>query len=183
MTGDCGLRFTHFGLFVQDVDRMAAFYKDVLSFVETDRGILNGREIVFLSRDPSEHHQIVFYKGLTAPPREEVVNQISFRVSDLESLLAFYPRVLASGADDVRPINHGNAWSVYFRDPEHNRVEVYATSPWYVSQPCREPLDISQSADRIRAVSEAWCRAQPSYRPAEEFREEIAAKIRAASSA
>lgn len=32
----------------------------------------------------------------------------------------------------VAPRNHGNAWSIYFADPEGNRIELYTPSPWYV---------------------------------------------------
>jgi len=163
---------------VRNLEVMTTFYKDVLGLVETDRGTLNGRDVVFLSRDPDEHHQVILFSGLAEPPREEIINQISFRVPDLETLIAFHSGVLAnSRAEDIRPINHGNAWSVYFRDPEQNRIEVYVPSPWYVSQPCREPLEIGAGAAAIRTATEAWCRAQPSFRSAEDFRAEVAARI------
>lgn len=169
------LRFTHIGLFVRDPERLGAFYKSVLGFTETDRGVLNGRDVVFLSRDPDEHHQLIFFSGLTAPPREDVVNQISFRVSSLEALLAFIRQVQAIGADDIQSVTHGNAWSVYFRDPEGNRIEVYTPSPWYVDQPCRVPLDVNRPADEIRAETEAWCRSQEGFVPAETRRAQMAA--------
>jgi catechol 2,3-dioxygenase len=174
------LRFTHVGIYVRDIDKMAAFYKEVLGLVETDRGAPEGSEVVFLSRDPDEHHQIILFAGLTQPPVEPVINQISFRLADLETLIAFHNHVVASGnSEGVQPVNHGNAWSVYLRDPENNRIETYVPTPWYVSQPCREPLEIGQSAAAIRSTTEAWCRAQPSFRLAESFRAGVAARIAA----
>lgn len=177
------VRFTHVGLFVRDVARMAQFYRDTLGFVETDRGPLGERQLIFLSRDPAEHHQLVFVSGLTRPPAEEVINQLSFRVRDLETLLGFAQFVRARDPQDFRPINHGNAWSIYFRDPENNRIEVYTPSPWYISQPCREPLDIDRSAELIRQATEDWCRTQPGFMPAQNFRDKLARIIEAGPSA
>ena len=47
---------------------MGRFYQDVLGFTRTDKGSMPGPggallELVFLSRDPEEHHQIVFCSG------------------------------------------------------------------------------------------------------------------------
>ena len=40
------------------------------------------------------------------------------------------------------PVTHGNALSVYFLDPEGNRVELLIDTPWYVPQPHRLVVDI-----------------------------------------
>ena len=58
----------------------------------------------------------------------------------------------------MRPMDHGNAWSLYFRDPEGNRLEVFCDTQWYIEQPCLEDLDLSLPADQIRAKSDAFCR-------------------------
>jgi catechol 2,3-dioxygenase len=179
MTGPPNVRFTHFGLFVRDVETMASFYRDLLGFVETDRGHLGDRELIFLSRDPDEHHQLIFVSGLTRPPAEEVVNQISFRIDSLVGLLDFARLLSDRAVPDLQSINHGNAWSVYFRDPEGNRIEIYVSSPWYISQPCRVPINIDRAAADIVAETEAWCRTQPGFAPAEVFRAKLAAKMNA----
>lgn len=172
------VRFSHVGLYVRDVERMATFYRRALGFVESDRGMLDGRMVIFLTRDPDEHHQLIFFSGLTRPPQEAVINQLSFRLPSLEALLAFHAELPTVGATDVRPVNHGNAWSVYFRDPEENRIEVYVATPWYVSQPRRAPLALPATPAAIRAETEAWCREQPSFEPATAFAARIAAKLR-----
>ena len=65
------LAFSHVGLFVHDLELMEGFYRRVLGFTVTDRGELpapSGRVgLVFLSRDPREHHQLVLATG--ARPR------------------------------------------------------------------------------------------------------------------
>src|SRR6266478_6728786 len=57
------LRFSHFGLSVQDIHAMERFYCDLLGFSVTDRGEALGFELVFLSRSPEDHHQIVLATG------------------------------------------------------------------------------------------------------------------------
>ena len=60
-------QFTHVGFMVTDLEGMIAFYTRVLGLVLTDRGpYYRGGEIVFLSRDHSEHHQVVFASGRPA---------------------------------------------------------------------------------------------------------------------
>ena len=74
------LEFSHMGFYVRDVERMVRFYRDVLCFFQTDRGLHGTVELVFLSRDPSEHHQIVLTSGRPADLFFNVINQISLRV-------------------------------------------------------------------------------------------------------
>jgi hypothetical protein len=79
----------------------------------------------------------------------------------------------------MRGTNHGNALSLYFRDPEGNRLEVFWDTPWYISQPCIEPLDLSRPAAETLAEVEAFCRTQPGFKAAENWREEVGARIEA----
>jgi len=89
------------------------------------------------------------------------INQLSFRVGSLEDLRRFYAVLVAEGAKEIVPRDHGNAWSIYFSDPEDNRIELYTPSPWYVKQPRGERLDLSEPAEVIRAKTEALIRADP----------------------
>lgn len=38
-------------------------------------------------------------------------------------------------------IPDSNAISIYARDPEGNRLEIFIDTPWYVDQPMRVPVD------------------------------------------
>ena len=80
------LVFSHMGFYVRDLERMARFYQEVLCFTETDRGDLGPVQLVFMSRDPAEHHQIVLASGRPADLGFSVINQISLRVPDLATL-------------------------------------------------------------------------------------------------
>ena len=57
------LVLSHMGFYVKNLEAMGQFYKDVLGFIETDRGDLGVVQLIFLSRDPNEHHQLVLASG------------------------------------------------------------------------------------------------------------------------
>ncbi|MEN9888652.1 MAG: hypothetical protein RL559_689 [Pseudomonadota bacterium] len=159
------LVFSHMGFYVRDIARMARFYKDVMGFFETDHGLLGTVQLVFLSRDPSEHHQIVLATGRPSDLAFSVINQISLRVPDLATLRAVHARVAAD--PDVTELvcaTHGNAVSIYFRDPEGNRLEVFMDTPWYCEQPLREPINLDQSDEAVMAAAEALARSRPKFR-------------------
>jgi catechol-2,3-dioxygenase len=176
-TGAASLSFSHIGLFVTDLARMASFYKDALRFTQTDAGDLGTVQLVFLSRDPSEHHQIVLASGRPVDLPFNIVNQISFRVPDLPTLRLFDRRLRAHGASDVQPVTHGNAISVYCRDPEGNRVEVFMDTPWYCEQPLREAVDFTQSDDAIMARAERTATGRPRFMPRAVWQSEMARRM------
>jgi catechol 2,3-dioxygenase len=159
------LSFSHMGFYVRDLERMARFYKEVMCFFETDRGDLGPVQLVFLSRDPCEHHQIVLATGRPTDLSFSVINQISLRVPDLATLRTVRDRVTADpDVSDLVCATHGNAVSIYFRDPEGNRLEVFLDMPWYCEQPLREPIDLDQSDEAVMAVAEALARSRPKFR-------------------
>ena len=182
-TSGYALQFSHMGLFVTDLDRMADFYHRILGFPITDRGFLGEAELVFLSRDPRDHHQIVLVAGRPPGLPDKIVNQVSFRVGSLAELQRFYRRIRAETVKELVPICHGNAWSVYFRDPEGNRIEVFVDTDWYVHQPMREIIDLDLPEPEIRRLTEALCRDRPGFKPIAAWRAEVARKIAAESAA
>jgi catechol 2,3-dioxygenase len=130
------LNFSHLGFYVQDQARMSRYYKDVLCFTETDQGDLGPVRLVFLSRNPAEHHQIVLISGRPENLGFNIINQISLRVPDLATLREVRRRAAADpGTTELLCATHGNAVSIYFRDPEGNRLEIFMDTPWYCEQP------------------------------------------------
>jgi catechol 2,3-dioxygenase len=164
------IMFRHFGMFVRDLGPMRRFYENCLGLFVTDEGELevdgiegtSRQRLLFLSNDPEEHHQIVLVEGAWNVSGFNRINQISFHCTSLAELRRAHGRILGV-ADDIRPVVHGNSWSVYFRDPEGNRLELYTETPWYVQQPCREPLDFARSDDEILAETEALCRTRKGF--------------------
>ncbi len=181
MSAQPGLTFSHFGFFATDLERQARFYTEVLGFTITDRGTLPGpagpMELVFLSRDPDEHHQIVLISGRPAEISFNVINQISLKADSLATLQDFHVRLQHTEATEITPVTHGNALSVYFRDPEGNRVELYIDTPWYVSQPCRIPAPFELPADALMAWAEQHARTLEGFRPRSEWRREMARRM------
>jgi catechol 2,3-dioxygenase len=156
----------HIGLYAFDLEKMVDFYSRIFGLVVTDRGhSARGFDIAFLSRDPIEHHQIAIASGRPKDAIHTTINQISFRVPGLEELRQYYPWLVKERVNKLDPRNHGNAWSIYFADPEGNRVELYCSSPWHVSQPFGEPLDLTEAADAIRAKTEALVKQDPTCQP------------------
>jgi catechol-2,3-dioxygenase len=164
MTTSPPVSFSHFGIYVTDLARMEDFYTRVLGLLVSDRGqVPGGSDLVFLSRDPDEHHQIVLATGRPPGVEFNVVNQISFKLSTLADLKAMHARARDEGTKQFRIVTHGNAWSVYFADPEGNRVEVFVDTPWHTPQPVVEPFDIEAPVEVIERETEALCRNRPGF--------------------
>lgn len=175
------LKFSHVGLFSRDIDAQANFYTSVLGFTETDRGTLPMKggvgRLVFLSRDPDEHHQIVLVSGRPSDEHFNVINQISLKADSLEALQVLYQQLMAQNVDELVAVTHGNAVSLYCRDPEGNRLELYIDTAWYVSQPCRVEAPIELPTNELLAWVERHARALPGFRPRSEWRAEMAARM------
>lgn len=159
----------HCGFKVADMDRMVAFYDDILGYALTGRGHMPPigeepeREYAYLSRDPGEHHQVILVSGrdLEAPTS---VNQLSLRIMSLEELRRMERELEAH--PDVGPLRktcHGNSFSIYFPDPEGNVVELAVESVWYVPAPHGAPLDLSLGDDELIAWAEDHCRETPGF--------------------
>jgi len=93
---------------------------------------LNGRVqyedagVCFLTYD-TEHHRIgiVQMPGITGEPgMGPGLEHISFAYRDLGELLANYQRLKALRIEPYWTINHGPTISMYYRDPDGNRIEL-----------------------------------------------------------
>ena len=169
------IEFSHVGLQVFDIERMLAFYSGVLGFPVTDRGLLHGvTPIAFVSRNPRDHHQIVLVQMRPEAAEHSTLNQISFRLQSVDDLRKMRDHLRNAGFEKFRMAMHGNALSIYVFDPEGNQVELFVDTPWYIPQPCSLPYDLDLSTAEIMAMTEEFCRAQPGFNIAEEWRREFA---------
>ena len=104
------------------------------------------------------------------------INQISFRVNEFSEVRQAYDKVVESGVEGIEPVDHGAALSVYFPDPEGNRIEVYMATPWYIEQPQRELIDFKKSDEEVLKTCEEKCLADPTFQPMDEWKKEFSAK-------
>ena len=57
-------------------------------------------------------------------PRSAGLDHLAYTYASLGDLVATYERLKAAGITPVAPINHGLTTSMYYRDPDGNKVEL-----------------------------------------------------------
>ncbi|WP_113705115.1 VOC family protein [Nonomuraea lactucae] len=155
----------HTGLWVWDLPLMRDFYERMLGLTVTDEDDDLGI-VFFSSRPDEEHHEFVLQTGRTAEAGAKQQHQISWRVASLDDIIAFHHRFRAEGVEVQQEVTHGNAFGIYFFDPEGNRNEVYLRIDRDVRQPFRKTLNLDQSPEEIYAEAERLlAEGGPAYRP------------------
>jgi catechol 2,3-dioxygenase-like lactoylglutathione lyase family enzyme len=180
-----GYTVSHFEIRARDQAAMEQFYTEVLGFIVSDRGILDrgplkGRELIFLSHSPDEHHQIVLTPGDAAAPGSGV-GHVAFRVDSLDEVRRVYEKVRALPHAKPEPVSHGNTWSVYFRDPEDNRIEIFTQTPWHTTQPARFDVDYDQPDAALKQATEATAQTLPGFTTGEDWQNEFNKRFEKAS--
>ncbi len=165
----------HSTLAVEDMDRLVAFYTDVLGFHVTNRGpVGEDAEMAFLSQDPTSHHQLAFAAGIPVRKREfNMVDHLAFRTGSLDDLRRLRAALVKAGIEGINPITHGNAWSLYFDDPEDNGIEIYVDSPFHVAQPQGVGFDLDQSDEEIEQFTRDRFGDEPEFRPMAQWQKEF----------
>jgi catechol 2,3-dioxygenase-like lactoylglutathione lyase family enzyme len=111
----------HVALFVRDLARMEAFYRDVLGYVEEWRP---SPEELYLTRG-SDNLALHVAVAAQDEPRESRLDHLGLLMSRAEDVDAWAAWLEARGvALDTRPRSHRDgARSFYARDPEGNRIQ------------------------------------------------------------
>ena len=115
-------KFAHFVLRTGQVEKMAEWYKTVLAA----RIVFHDERLCFLSYD-DEHHRLALIQIPGLEPRDPNgtgTDHVAYSYRNLGELLANYRRLKAAGILPHWPINHGVTTSMYYRDPDNNRVEL-----------------------------------------------------------
>jgi catechol 2,3-dioxygenase len=140
----------HVGIFVRDLEKMVAFYRDFLGLRVTKQNWRAGT--VFLSADPqAADHQIALVRGRPEGEEPKLIQQISFRCAALDDVRQFHRRLVAAGFRIQRVVNHASAIGCYFYDPEGNCAEVFWVTGRESWVPVSIPIDLEQSDDVILA--------------------------------
>ena len=115
-------KFAHFVLRTGQFETMAEWYQTVLAA----RVVFRDERLCFLSYD-DEHHRLalIHIPGLPVRDPEAVgTDHVAYSYNNLGELLSTYRRLKAAGIVPHWPINHGVTTSMYYRDPDNNRVEL-----------------------------------------------------------
>ena len=117
---------------VADLDRSTAFYRDVLGFRIAERDPEHGGVFMTLGDD---FHTIDLFPhpdpaGADPPTRSHVgVAHIAFQVASFDDLRDAYATLQSHGVAIDRAMDHVNQRSIYFADPDGNRLEIYYEVP------------------------------------------------------
>lgn len=173
------LTLSHATVAVGDLDAMLEFYCGVLGFAVTNRGpVGDGAEMAFISQDPTEHHQLVFVSGLPRPEHQFVMaDHMAFRTGSLDDLRDISNRLAAAGVEGIIPIDHGNAWSLYFNDPEGNGLECFVDSPFHVAQPFADQLDLAADDATVRATTRARIEGDAEFQTMSQWQDDFRSRL------
>lgn len=117
----------HVQLRVADLERSKAFYRDVLGFRVAEQDPDHGDLFMTLGEDfhtldMAQHPSPEIGRG---PSRPLGVAHIAFQVASYDALREAYRTLLEHGVQIDRAVDHVNQRSIYFLDPDGNRLEIY----------------------------------------------------------
>ena len=139
----------HVGIYADDLMKQRDFYTRVIGLSIADED-LDGRGMCFMSADPvSEHHEFVLMKGRVSSDDTNTIQQISFNDPTNQDLRDYHKRLLDEDIKVERIVSHGNAFGMYFFDPEGNRVELYYKTGVPVPQPHGDLIDLTRSDEEL----------------------------------
>lgn len=165
-------------------DAMVKWYCAVLGAkIAFDAGPL-----VFLSYD-DEHHRIAIAASADLaerPRRCTGLDHIAFTYEDIEALLATYARLKQAGILPFCCVNHGPTTSLYYYDPDQNRIELQVDNfadmteattlmqEQFSINPVGEEFDPEEMLARLRSGVDPDELIRPTRKPSPPTRELIA---------
>jgi catechol-2,3-dioxygenase len=122
----------HLVLYVRDIDRSAAFYRDVLGWRQLPSP--SGAPIAVFSSGRTHHELLLIEVGEDAEPipqgRRVGLYHFGLKVGDSDAeLREALERVQAAGARIVGASDHTVSHSLYILDPDGNEIELYVDVP------------------------------------------------------
>ncbi len=110
--------FAHFVLRVRNLEKSLAWYQTAVSMEVVNRS----GPIAFLTFD-EEHHRLALLQTPVQEPAPPGADHVAYTFNELGDLLSHYVRLKNEGIKPVWTINHGPTTSMYYEDPDGNRVE------------------------------------------------------------
>ena len=135
-------RIGHVVLSVRDLAESERFYTDVLGFrvsLKRDNG-------TFLTCGKIHHDLALFQAPEDAAPAGDLgLNHIAVQIENLDELKEVHRRLKSCGARIDHLTDHGMTKSVYFRDPDGNRIEYFFNT----TETAEEGLAMMKASDRV----------------------------------
>jgi catechol-2,3-dioxygenase len=164
------VKLAHVVYMTRRFDEMIRWYSSVFeaSVVHRDPAL------AFLTYD-DEHHRFAFAnlellkpEGAGPDDRGEIgVNHVAFTYASVGDLLLTYERLKQAGIQPYWPVHHGTSLSLYYRDPDGNRMEfqvdcgsvdeanAYMASEAFAANPVGVAFDPEEFLARYRAGVDA----------------------------
>ena len=124
-------RVGHLVLSVKDVERSKRFFQEILGFPVVAQ---NERGMVFFSTDVKDNHHMLAImpakEGAAMPTADHVgMQHVSFELGSFAELQDAWRHLKENGVPIDHTVYHGITKSVYFFDPDGNRLELYVNVP------------------------------------------------------
>lgn len=115
----------HVVLKVRDAEKSRDFYTRALGLKVAHENLERGA--VFLSFG-AEHHELALFQlasGETPAAEQPGMHHMAWQLGSFEALQAAYRELVELGISVESTVEHNVTRSVYFPDPDGNRVELY----------------------------------------------------------
>lgn len=156
------VKFAHVVYMTRRYDEMIAWYRDVFEA----EVVYENPAFAFLTYD-DEHHRFAFANldllkpgGSSRDDRGEIgVNHVAYTYGSVGDLLDTYKRLKKAGIHPYWPVHHGTTLSLYYADPDGNRMEfqvdcgtvVEATALMRTPAFADNPVGVSYDPDALLA--------------------------------
>lgn len=160
------VKFAHVLYMTRRFDQMIAWYRDVF---EADI-VYENPAFAFLTYD-DEHHRFAFANldvmkpnAIPAVDRGEIgVNHVAYTYASAGDLLETYAHLKRAGIEPYWPVHHGTTISLYYADPDGNRMEFQvdvgtvqeATALMRTTAYAANPVGVMYDPDELLARFEA----------------------------
>jgi catechol 2,3-dioxygenase len=123
------LELGHVNLWVTDLDRSSAFYRDVLGLSQVAGGVLKERRVAFFSLGTRHHDLALVEVGRSTgaePPMRRGLDHIGFKVGNhLDDLRRMREWLIGHDTPPRHYVDHRVCQSLHVDDPDGNDIELY----------------------------------------------------------